>query len=341
MRVATLCLTKAIHWLVSPADKLTAPLKAMPGWAVLHPLTAIRPTDRMVPIRQYPTGDGRTTVSRAVLHCVVPERPTAAGWDREVLEAMKSLLKRLRHVSRQATFPRGDDFEFFNCADIAELPNVEFREPYHGTIHYSDNSFIETALTMDLVEQAGELPTTFEAPVYEGILLDACRAVKDNDFRSALLYGALAIEAMAGELLDLEVTKLLAATPPPLHIRAVENLDGRPSGVPEDPVFKWMRKSGRFAELLHELPLYVCRKSLKQDLPEVYQQARKLYQTRNSLAHRGETAKDKDLFPIDMFGAVDALKCVREVFAWFGVPGKWSIPFENAVDDWRSRSGNA
>jgi len=341
MRVATLCLTKDIHWLVSPSDKLTAPLKAMPGWAVLHPLTAIRPADDLIPIRQFPTGDGRTTVSRAVLHCVVPERATAADRDTDVLDAMKSLLKRLRHISRQATFPRGDDMVFFNCGDLAELPNVEFEDPYFGTVHHSDNSFIETALTMDLVERTGELPATFEAPAYEGILLDAFRAVKDNDFRSALLYSALAIEAMAGELIDAEHAKLLAATPLPPHVRAVESQEGRSKGSLEDPVFKWMRKSGRFAELLHELPLYVYRKSLKQDLPEVYQLARKLYQTRNSLAHRGETAKDKELlFPIDMFGAVDALKCVKEVFAWFGVPGRWSISFETSVDEWRHRSGN-
>src|SRR5262249_42798683 len=158
----------------------------MPGWAVLHPLTLIRPTSEMEPARQFPTGDGRTTVSRPVLHCIVPERGTGVGdSDSETLEAMKSFLKRLRHVSRQATLPRGDDMAFFNCADVAELPKVEFEEPYYGEVHYPDNSFIETALTMDLVERAGELPTTFEAPVYEDILLDAFRAVKDNDFRSA------------------------------------------------------------------------------------------------------------------------------------------------------------
>jgi hypothetical protein len=341
MLVATLCLTKDIHWLVSPSDKLTAPLKAMPGWAVLHPLTAIRPTDEMRPIRQFPTGDGRTTVSRAVLHCVVPERSDAEDRNTEVHEAMKSLVKRLRHVSRQATLPRGEDLVFFTCHDIDVLPNVEFEEPYYGTVHHGDNSFIETALTMDLVERAGELPTTFEGPVYEGILLDAFRAVKDNDFRSALLYSALAVESMAGELIDAEHAKLLATTPPPPHIRAVTIQEGRSKGDLEDPVFKWMRKSGRFTELLHELPLYVLQRSLKQELPEVYQQARKLYQTRNSLAHRGESDKDRDLYPLDAFGAVDAMKCAREVFGWFGVPGKWSIPFESSVDEWRSRSGNA
>ncbi len=337
MMVANFCLSKPIHWLVAPSDKLIVPLRAMPGWAVLHPLTKIRPYDEMAPIHQFPTGDGRTTVTREILHCVVPDG--AKVGDGETRESGQSLLKRLRHACRQATFPRGDDMALFSCSDLAELPTVEFEEPYYGKVHHTDNSILETALTMDLVEQAGELPPSFESPVYEGILLDAFRAVKDNDFRSALLYGALAVEAMAGEVIDAEHARLLAETPLPPHIRAVEIQEGKARGSLEDPVFNWMRKTGRFPELLHELPLYVFRKSLKDDLPEVYRQTRKLYQTRNSLAHRGEAAKDNNWFPIDLYGAVDALKCVKDVFAWFGVPGKWSIPLESTVDDWRRRTG--
>jgi hypothetical protein len=339
MRVANLLLTKAIHWLVSPSDKLIAPLREMPGYAVLHPLMAIHPWDKMDPTQQLPTGDGRTTVSRDVLHCIVPGH--AEVGDSETREAIKSLLKRLRHTCRQATFPCGDNIVSFSCGDLTELPKVEFEEPYYGEVYFSDNSFVETALTMDLVEQTGELPTTFVAPVYEGILLDAFRAVKEMDFRSGLLYSALAIEAMAGEFMDAEHAKLLAAAPVPAHIRGVVSQEGRSNGSLEDPLFKWMRKSGRFQELLHELPLYVYKKSLKHDLPGVYAQARKLYQTRNSLAHRGETVRDKDLFPIDLCGAIDAMKCVREVFAWFGVPGKWSIPFENLVDESRRQKGDS
>jgi hypothetical protein len=338
MRVATLALSKDIHWLVSPSDQLLAPLKQPPGWSVIHPLTPLDPTESM---RQFPVGDGRTIVSRPVLHCVVPEAGSEEEADSRVQKEMEGLLVRLRHVSRQATLPRGDDLAFFTCADLSELPPVKFEEPYIGKVGFSDDSWVETALTMELVVKAGELPLDFEPPVYEVVLLDSFKAMKDKDFRSALFYSALAIEALAGTVIDEEHQKLVTATPVPPQIRAVESQEGGTKGELEDPVFKYLRKTGRFPELMHELPLYVLRRSLKLEDPEIYKQARKLYQTRNSLAHRGETSKDRDLFPIDIYGAVDALKCATEVFAWFGVSGKWSIPFERAVEEWRRKNPNA
>src|SRR5258708_37649949 len=110
---------------------------------------------------------------------------------------------------------------------------------------------------MEMVVKAGELPTDFEPPVYEGVLLDAFKAAKDNDFRSALFYSALAIEALVGTVIEEEHQKLLGATPVPPHIRAVEIQEGNTRGELEDPVYKYLRKTGRFPELLHELPLYV------------------------------------------------------------------------------------
>src|SRR5262249_23974266 len=159
--------------------------------------------------------------------CVVSDAESLEEANSRVFEEMKRLLVRLRHVSRQASLPRGDDFAFFVCADVSELPQVEFGEPYFGQAEFGDQSLVETSLTMETVVAAGELPTDFEPPVYEGILLDAFKAVKDNDFRTALLYGALAIEALAGTVLEVEHQTLLTAIPVPPHIRAVESQEGK------------------------------------------------------------------------------------------------------------------
>jgi hypothetical protein len=229
--------------------------------------------------------------------------------------------------------PRGDDFGGIFFRDLEELPQTQIPEPYYGEVYF-DSSLLQEALTMDQVVAAGDLPIDFEPPVYEGLLLDAIRAARDNDFRAAILYSALGIETLAGTRLDEELQKFLAATPPPPHIRAAESQDGRKKGDLEDPVYKHLRSAGRFPNLLHELPLYVLQKSLKLEVPEAYKQARRLYQTRNSLAHRGEPAKDKDFLPIDVHGAVDAIKCANEVFAWFGARGNWPIPFAEQLERW-------
>jgi hypothetical protein len=252
---------------------------------------------------------------------------------------MQRLLVHLRHVSRQSTLPRCDDVEGFFFKDLKELPQIEFPQPYLGRMRFGPAfvDLLDVALTMDLVGKAGELPKDFEPPVYEGLLLDAIKASKERDFRSAIFYSAIAIETLAGTCIEEEHQRLLGETPAPAHIRAVECQEGK-KGKFEDPVYKYLRDTGRFPNLLHELPLYVMKKSLKLEAPEVYNQARKLYQTRNSLAHRGEPKKHNALLPVGVSGAVAALECASQVFAWFGVPGKWSIPFARAWKEWGAQN---
>src|SRR5262245_198905 len=118
MRVAAMGFVKDIHWLVTPSDPLLAPLQKLPGWSIVHPLTPLTPRK---PLRQFPAGHGRTTVSRPVLHCVVPAAETSEKVETRILEEMKRLIMRLRHVSKQATLPRGDDMSCFTILEVAEL----------------------------------------------------------------------------------------------------------------------------------------------------------------------------------------------------------------------------
>jgi hypothetical protein len=194
---------------------------------------------------------------------------------------------------------------------------------------------------MAMVVKAGALTNDFQPPVYEGVLLDAMKAMKERDPRGAMLYSAIAVEVMVGTILDTEHEKLLSSTPVATHIRVVESQEGRTKGKLEDPVYNCIRDRGKFLEYLHELPLYVLGRSLKLEHPELFNQARKLYQTRNSLAHRGAPCGGKDQFSIDAYGVVDALKCATEVFAWFGVHGEWCIPFQRAIEEWRSKYPDA
>lgn len=336
MLIAHLHLTKPIHWLVSSSDQLLAPLRCLPGWSVIHPLVRdLTPMERDERVLQLPTGDGRTTVSRYALHCVVPE--TGASRNSGVFETWKNLLTRLRYISRQASLPGEGNFSTSYVSEVIELPVVEFEEPYFGEVHFGDSAFLPTALTMELVVKAGELPDDFEPPVFEGVLLDAMRAVEQHDYRAAVLYGAMAVEVMVGTVLDDKYERLLAATPAPEQFRLVDVREGKSNGAREDPIFAYLRRQGKFLELLHEVPLYVLGRSLKLDDPETFENARKLYQTRNSLAHRGEPCGTKEQFPVDVEGAMDALKCAVKIFEWFGVGGNWHIPFREAVEQWRRR----
>src|SRR6266851_315856 len=151
MLVAHFHLTKPILWLVSPSDPVLAPLRYLAGWSVVHPLIRLTPEERDEPVRQLPTGEGRTTVSRHALHCVVPEVQDASSLHRDIFEKMRNLLPRLRYVSRQATLPGENDFASFRASEVRQLPTVEFQEPYFGEVHFGDSADLPTALTMELV----------------------------------------------------------------------------------------------------------------------------------------------------------------------------------------------
>jgi hypothetical protein len=150
----------------------------------------------------------------------------------------------------------------------------------------------------------------------------------------------MAVEVMVGTVLDDEYDRLLATAPVPQHFRVVDVQEGKSKGLREDPIYAYLRRQGKFLESLHELPLYVLRNSLKLEDPETFEQARKLYQTRNSLAHRGEPCGTKEQFSADIEGAIDALECAVKVFEWFGVGGNWHVPFREAVAEWRQRTAS-
>ncbi|MCI0704111.1 MAG: hypothetical protein L0241_23890 [Planctomycetia bacterium] len=307
MHVATLMLSKPIHWVIAASDPQLIPLRNRPGWSVVHPLTPSEFwPDEYRGRYTFPTGDGRLFVDCAILRCVIPDDEAQHGARNEkVLAELAQLLSELRHISRQATLPRGEQRSIYSIPDYDDLPPVEFGEPYYGEVYFHDFR-IDTALTVEMVSRAGELPPKFEPPIYEGVLLDAFKAVIESDFRTALLYAALAIEVVAGTILDQQHKAQLSACPIPPHIRAIRSEAGDSAGELEDPVYKHLRKNGRFENLLHELPLYVMQKSLKLEHPSVFEQARKAYQTRNSLAHLGEPRKDRELFTADLYGVVDA-----------------------------------
>jgi predicted DNA-binding protein len=75
-----------------------------------------------------------------------------------------------------------------------------------------------------------------------------------------------------------------------------------------------------FSRLLHERPLYLMGKSLFSDHPETYRHALMLYTTRNKLGHRGELSEEDATksFSLNEKDARVALRCVADIFRWFG-----------------------
>jgi hypothetical protein len=96
--------------------------------------------------------------------------------------------------------------------------------------------------------------------------------------------------------------------------------------VKKDPVYDVLSTGTNFSRLLHERPLYLMGKSLLSDHPETYRHALMLYTTRNKIGHRGELSEGDAAksFSLNKEDAWIALRCVADIFHWFGeVPIKF------------------
>jgi hypothetical protein len=179
---------------------------------------------------------------------------------------------------------------------------------------------------MEKVVKASQLSDDLVVPAYERLMLEAIRAASEVDCDLAILYSALAVETVAGARLDEEYSRLLAMTPWPPHIRAIERRDKNGNTIIEDPEFKKLRSKRVFRVKFHELPLYVLRRSLRNEDPDLFKKVLSLHRTRNSIVHTGWPSEDPEAIPVHVLGVKEALECAVDVFSWFGVPGGWPLP---------------
>ena len=107
--------------------------------------------------------------------------------------------------------------------------------------------------------------------------------------------------------------------------------------VTKDPIYLALRGSSgsdgsQFLTLLHEIPLYLEGRSLRQENAELYRKAHALYRTRNCLAHTGELNPNKEgLLEVTREGAVDGIRTMNGVMEWFGESGT-SVPTFDMVE---------
>jgi hypothetical protein len=316
----TVCLLRGrIQWLIRRGDPASVPIDHLPGWSLLNPLLPLASFFQHLPDDQ---GIGLEKdlyyLNTSTLYLSAEDRPP----DEALLLNLPPLLQLLRSVSRQSTLPT--DFVATLNTRIDALPDIDF--PNRTSLNAAIRSdILDSALTMRVVQLAATRPIDFVAQVHDILLLDAIAAANSGDYRTAILYAAISVECLASTLLQEEHQRLLLHTPLPDFIRAID------IPVPEgtkrkDPIYHLLAQSNRFPILLHELPLYVLRRSLLVENKGLYDDAILLHETRNSLVHRGEISGERKPFPINGGGAIAALTCASAIFFWFGVRNTYHFP---------------
>jgi hypothetical protein len=213
------------------------------------------------------------------------------------------LVDSLRLTSRQVDIPRAVlGWTWLDCED---LPEPSFPNPEPNSELFLQGFVWDTTATWKNLIDADANLTNRTIPIHEGLVIDAIHAYRSRDYRRVLLYAAISIEtATATKLGEIASSK----------------------GV-KDPVYAFLSEKSRFAELLHEMPLYLMGRSLLVENEPLYQLAIKLYRTRNKIAHLGEPPQgERSYLEMNKEDALKAIECAMEVIKWLGERADFPLP---------------
>ncbi len=122
-----------------------------------------------------------------------------------------------------------------------------------------------------------------EIPVYEEMLLEAHKAHFENEYNKAILFSVIATEALLANTYDKIYAKEKLKNNKNKNLRLIQN----PNGTFKDPVLNILLDRTEFKKLLHEIPLYLMRKSMLLEKENIYKNSLKMYNTRNKIVHWG------------------------------------------------------
>lgn len=236
------------------------------------------------------------------------------------VRVVAEVLRRLRYVSRQCSMPRTCVAVSTHKADL-ESATLSITPPASNAIVRS--YFMATALTEEHMEQVAGMSADFAVPVHADVLLDALEAHIEEDFRKALLYAAIAVEAFARVQLETMSGDNVVRAGVCHRIISLPQAGG--ANVRKDPISDLLFEGDSFSRLLHETPLYVLGRSLLVDRPDTYRKALRLYTTRNKIAHLGAPPIDEKHFAATLAGSTEALAAAVDAVEWFGDVGPYVV----------------
>jgi hypothetical protein len=330
-----------IHWRLSGTGPASFALRGT-DWELLNPLLYLQTSPGpAAPFTELDSGQFSGETNEIVfLHRSKTNDEFSKSDESLLMDLGPRMLTKLRHVSGQARAPQGKHLATIMRGEIQALPSfTPVPMPQYGPKSVSKYWF-GVAVTDDHIETLAQQAEEYQPEVYDALLLDAIAAHMTSDFRSSVLYAAMAMEVACGAVMDLQYAKIIAGCHDHRY-RTVRVPIAGGQVVVKDPIFERLREGTNFSIRLHELPLYTMGKSLLVEDQPLYMQARNLYTTRNKLVHSGvvEDSGSTDLCPLDQQGSFKALETVKKVLIWLNVDSGISLPVIEFVPIEKVRSG--
>lgn len=347
MLIFEVLLVGDIHWKIHRNDPAKQDLSSLPGCFVINPLLyskltlpqpriqarAVGIAEDLVIVRTSGIvfGTNQSQINAASVPFEFDQAKVIGFSDSPdtifavVLAYVERLAVSLRQTSRQVDIPRTLTSAF--RTELAELPDLDFPQKITDGKYFLQKYVWDTAITWKHLLAADIEIVSKSTPIHEKLILDAIHAFRDRDYRRALLYAAISIESLAAKKLDEVYSTVTQQQSPPNNLRVISRTQAGSAIVSKDPVYEFLFNKSRFAERLHEVPLYLMGKSLLVENEPLYHKAIKLYRTRNKIAHLGEPpSEERSCFEMNENDAVTAIECAIEIIQWFGEQADFPLP---------------
>jgi hypothetical protein len=318
-----------ISWRLDSDDPPLFPLAQTSPWFLLNPLlycSLPQPTSNR--FEQFAPGKYFGLTSGIVLATNNDDViQTYKSRGQEDFLVAERLCTRLRHLARQATIPSSEALLVLSYFEIDKLPTHQHSVILAPQGYTVQKYWFVTAITTEHLRAVAALGLDFIPPTYEVLFLDGIAAHRGGDYRKAVLYAAMSAEVAFGSVID-EAYERIIESHNDVRFRIIALPQAGGKLVYKDPIYEKLRGRSDFNILIHELSLYVLGRSLLTDDEGLYQGAKRLYLTRNKLAHLGELPEGdaNKLYTLDPKGALAAIATTVSLFAWLGEPADFPLP---------------
>lgn len=311
-------LSNEIVWSITELDPIFFDLPSFDGLSLVNPLYYKQILSKMDSnVRVISLYENACIMSsKCLIFCENTESVPSLTEETAVAKILQ-LLKKWRHVSKQPLLNSSiGAIMLSHQVEIKELKQIIFPDKSVLPKTRVSSRYVEGALTCSMVQAHRDI-TEY---THDTILLDAIAAFHSSNFRMAILYSAISMDAAARTCLNIayETAKVEKAD----RHRLVE-VTSKEGPVTKDPIYEALCSGTSFKKLLHERPLYLLGHSMQIDNKELYDKALALYKTRNQIAHTGDTSGNIEF---DREGAQSAIRTAIQTLAWFKIGEGYSVP---------------
>ncbi|HUY79500.1 MAG TPA: hypothetical protein VMV29_22205 [Ktedonobacterales bacterium] len=303
MKIVTAELTENLRWCIARENPRMYALRSLPGYLLINPLVypmILGQEGRNSRFRFGCVVENAVLLSTNLL-CFKVNLADESSQDpfAPLRDFVPLFLAHLRYCSKQSELSRAI-FAGSDCMTYrTEVPAPVFPQIEPDSSDMVSNAELATAISWKHIEQADVAYLAGSPPLYGDVLLDAVQAFLERDDRRVILYSTMSIEIVAKAKLQLA----------------------------RGPRRKQQDDGSTVEMLLDRLPQQVFGRSLRSDLPILFQQAKCLYRTRNGLVHEGRWPTGVDVLSgTNGEGAFRAIECAEAVFQWFGESKQYFPP---------------